>query len=339
MDKEYIERSYAIWNKDNNIRSVSTSGGMVSALSQFIFEQGGVVYTVFENDSKLLFKRTVCDKDIYYAHGSKYYQADTSSIDFDSLILDIKNGYVLIIGTACQIGMFYTVIKSRFGTIPDTLFLVNILCHGVASESIVKKYRLEMEHKYKQKLLIHRFRSKKIGRPSSQYSEYIFSKGKHLIINNDDDYFMRMFFSNVCLRPSCYKCVFAGNNLYSDITIGDFNGASRVVEHFPDTSKVVSAFIIRSPKGELLFNSISDTICFIETNEKVISSQNQPLIKPVKKPKIRKIIYKMYDKLGIIRTSKLISGKYYILKILYNILGKEKLNKLKRFLGKNVIEN
>ena len=73
------------------------------------------------------------------------------------------------------------------------------------------------------------------------------------VFNRDE--FMRLFLSDICLRPSCYECQFKQFPRVSDITLGDCWG---VEKHSPemDDNKGTSVVVINTGKGEKVRNSI-----------------------------------------------------------------------------------
>ena len=81
----------------------SRSGALFVAISDYILEQGGVVYGVgFKDHFRVVHKRaeTRIERDEF--RGSKYVQSDLTGI-FPQIRQDLKEGKnVLFVGTACQ---------------------------------------------------------------------------------------------------------------------------------------------------------------------------------------------------------------------------------------------
>ena len=341
MEKIIYKSAYAGYITNNEIRMKSSSGGIFSAFVQEIFLFKGVVYGVCEDKEGLFFIRADNWNIIEKMRGSKYYQADITRIDIKTLLLDIKNKKpILIIGTSCQIGMFYIFLKTRFSLIPDNVILVDLICHGVSSWKYVDKYRKEISKKRKNKLLLHLFRCKNERRKGSQFSRYIYENNKIDEINNEKDYYMRLYFGNFILRPSCYHCSYTRGKKYSDITVGDFNGSDRLIESYPDNTKCISAIIVNTNKGDCFLKNVEGHgFCRLKkTTYNFIAEQNLPLLFPSNRPKIRKYIFNLIDNLGFINTSKVVSIKYYIKQLIIFIGGKTLLNKLKKKMGRKIIE-
>ena len=70
---------------------------------------------------------------------------------------------------------------------------------------------------------------------------------------------MRLFLSDICLRPSCYDCKFKDLNRPSDITLGDCWGIENYMPDMDD-DKGTSVVLVHSKQGQELFNNIKDRI-------------------------------------------------------------------------------
>ena len=124
------------------------------------------------------------------------------------------------------------------------------------------------------------FRNKK---PSwRHYTITVFDNaGKTKYIPSNKDKFKKAYLSNYILRPSCYKCQFKGNDITSDITIGDFWGIEKIKPEFEDKLGV-SIVILNTEKGKAFFEECSNNLISIETDLKrsiqpgLISSAKEP---------------------------------------------------------------
>ena len=83
-------------------------------------------------------------------------------------------------------------------------------------------------------------------------------KLKKKFISKDIDPYMLMFLRDYCLRPSCYECI-AKKVKKSDITIADFWGIKAVAPEMND-GMGTSLVLIRTDKGQSVFDNISDTL-------------------------------------------------------------------------------
>lgn len=342
--KNFMDIAYAGYITNDEIRMKSSSGGMFSAFTQEILkDDNGVVYGICEFEDKLTFIRATSWDLVEKMRGSKYYQADTTTLNVELLLKDIKEKKrVLIIGTSCQIGMFYAVIKSFFKEIPNNIILIGLICHGVGSKKYIDRYRKEIERKNKKKLIMHSFRNKKNDRISSNFSKYIYMDNTIIECENEKDYYMRCFYGDFILRPSCYNCSYAGNKGYADILIGDFNGSERVIKNYPDSVKSISSIIVKTEKGKKFLEAVSNNgLCKLKkTSFDLIAEQNLPLRFPSKKPIIRKYMFYLIDKIGFINAVKIVTIKYYIKLIILSIGGEKILKVVKKiFKRKTIIQH
>ena len=112
---------------------------------------------------------------------------------------------------------------------------------------------------------------------------------------------MIMFLNNYSLRPSCYECRVKGNNT-ADITMGDFWGGEDVIPDLYD-GKGSSLVILRSEKGQKIFEAVKAAGKYKEVSYPDAVRHNTPEFKSVAKPKRRK---EFYDDLNKVSYEKII---------------------------------
>lgn len=170
---------------------------------------------------------------------------------------------MLYSGTACQI----EALKNILGREYDNLITIDILCHGVPSPKLWKKYLDYQEKQAGAAVRKISFRDKSNGwRLFSVKLE--FDNGKEYCKDLNEDIFMQMFLKNICLRPSCHDCRFKDINRNSDITIGDFWGVENVLPELDD-DRGISVVLIHSDKGRELIQKIAgeSQIKHVETDK------------------------------------------------------------------------
>jgi hypothetical protein len=171
----------------------------------------------------------------------------------------------LTTGTPCQIGG----LKSYLGKFHDNLICMDIVCHGVPSPEVWKKYIKYREEKAGVSTQRIVFRLKEEG--SKQYSvSFLFKNNTEYRKTRDKDLYMKVFLKNVCLRPSCYECEFKSIHRESDITLADFWGIQKVLPEMDD-GKGTSLIFVNSIIGQNMFEQIKDKILFekVDINEAV----------------------------------------------------------------------
>ena len=123
--------------KDDNIRKNSSSGGVFSLIAQHILEQGGIVFGASFDENMMVHHIGVeSSEGLEKLRGSKYLQSNTENT-YTEAQEELKKGrLVLYSGTACQI----EALKNVLGREYENLITIDILCHGVPSPKLWKKY-------------------------------------------------------------------------------------------------------------------------------------------------------------------------------------------------------
>jgi len=273
-------KTYAAYY-DNNIRNISSSGAIFSAIAT----RFDVVYGVAMSKDCKEAQFIRCTDDISPLLGSKYFQAKTGQI-YDDVKKDLHNGLkVLFSGTGCQINALKAYLKEEY----DNLFCTDIICHGVPSPLLWQKY---IEYQENHLGPIHKvdFRSKHKG--WKHFGMMLDST----YISKDEDPFLLMFLRDYCLRPSCYNCV-AKTLKLADITLGDFWGINIVFPELNDDLGI-SLIIVRTKKGQDLFDQIKSSLIYKETTYETAISGNPAEYSSTIKPEERDIFYNDLSRLS-----------------------------------------
>ena len=249
--------AYAVRHKDLNEMIKSRSGAAFVAISDEILKQGGIVYGAgYDENNKVLHKKATNQKERDDFRGSKYVQSEMGST-FRDVRKDLEKGLkVLFSGTPCQTAGLSSYLGKRNR---NNLFLLDIVCHGVPSPLIWKDYIAYQERKFHNKIVSSNFRDKELGWKAYKES-FTLSDGKKIF----DNLFKFLFLKNLILRNSCSKCHYSNVIRPSDITIGDFWGWEKVVPDFNKDDRGISLVFCNTEKGYKLFQSILDSINYIE---------------------------------------------------------------------------
>ena len=253
-------KTYACYNKNNDLRMRSSSGAVFSSLAKYIFEKHGIVYGVAMSSDCYAaeFVSVSNENDLAKLRGSKYLQAKVGNA-FKNIKKDLLLGrIVLFTGTGCQVNG----LKKYLGKEYDNLICVDVICHGAPSPALWKEYAQYQEQRYEGKLKSINFRCKDntwtdFGMKEA-FEDTLDGKTRRLFVSKDEDSYMQMFLRNYCLRPSCYNCV-AKKQKMSDLTIADFWGINEVEPEMSD-GLGTSLVLIRTVKGQNIFNHISSTL-------------------------------------------------------------------------------
>ncbi|MBR2971361.1 MAG: Coenzyme F420 hydrogenase/dehydrogenase, beta subunit C-terminal domain [Clostridia bacterium] len=286
-------------NRDESVRSTSSSGGTFFELAKEIISRGGIVYGC-ALDSELVARHIGVEtaEDLSNLKGSKYVQSDvgTTYREVKKYLMDGRE--VLYSGTPCQIAG----LKNYLGKSYDNLLLVDVLCHGVPSPGVFADYLDYLSERFGAKPISVNFRNKEKSW-KRLYFEVKFDNGKRYFTFCGYDRYMSMFLNNISLRPSCYDCRFTTVNRQGDITLGDFWGIGR---KYPerDDDKGISLIIVNSEKGKNAYESISGKFDAFDSDIDTAKAGQLILSSSVKKHASYDEFFRLYTEQGIEKAAK-----------------------------------
>lgn len=277
---------YAAKNKNEITRKSSSSGGVYSLLADYILEKNGVIYgAMYDENLRVIHGRAENKWDSERFKGSKYVQSDMMYI-YKDVKKDLQNNkLVLFTGTPCQISG----LKKYLGNLVniENLYTQDLVCHGVPSPKIYHDNIKYLEKKYESSITKINFRGKKIP-GEVQDLEITLKNGNIVNMLPKMDLYYSLFQHDIILRPSCYNCKFTSLKRESDVTLADYWGIENIYPQFED-HKGVSMIILNSEKGKKIFNSINESLDYIETNREQCTQKN--LYKPTTKSKLSKLFW------------------------------------------------
>lgn len=276
--EKYPIKIFACKNKNEDIRTNSSSGGLFTAIAEEVIKKGGVVFGAqFDSQWNIRIAYTENLEGLKAFQGSKYAQAfiDNSYKDAETFLK--KGRLVLFSGTSCQISGLHNYLHHEY----ENLITIDFICHGVPSQKIFHLFLDEELSRYKFgknlkrirdnfytcsksdiKIKNIKFREKSLGWKNLVFSLTLSQKDK-----NNENYILSsqfsntsygsLFLHNLTLRPSCYKCPSKAGKSCSNITIADFWGVNKFYPEFDD-NKGITLAIINNNKGEeyIPFNKI-----------------------------------------------------------------------------------
>lgn len=278
---------YACKNKDEGIRSMSTSGGVFSAMATEQINQGGTVLAVRFNekfDPIYDFIDSVSDIDQF--RGSKYVQAVISMEIISDLKSRLTKGQnVMIIGTPCTINAFSLMLKQY----REQLLFIDFICMGIASSKIWDTY-------IKQKFgceNIHKIVFKEKSTGWRNYSFFVQTNGGTVTEYGKSNLFMQGYLNKLYLRPACYNCNCKGLNRESDITIADCWGIEDAYPDFDD-DKGISSVFINSDTGKKFFDMIQEQLDYLELPFDIATKKNHYYYDSAEKNYYREYFFKAF---------------------------------------------
>ena len=303
-------------NRDEAVRSASSSGGTFFELAKAVILRGGAVYGC-ALDSDLVARHVKVESvdDLSALRSSKYVQSDVGTT-YREVKLALMNGReVLYSGTPCQIAG----LKNYLGKEYDGLLLVDVLCHGVPSPGVFEDYLNYLGEKFGSKPVSVNFRNKEKSW-KRLYFEVKFENGKRYFTFCGYDRYMSMFLNNISLRPSCYDCRFTTVNRQGDITLGDFWGIGRKHPE-RDDDKGISLIIVNSEKGERAYGKIAEKLDAFESDIDTAKNPQHTMSASTPKNPKHEEFYRLYREEGIksasektVEVPSKLKQKYYTLR-------------------------
>lgn len=269
--------AYSCINNDEEIRLDSSSGGIFTLVAESVISQGGVVFGAKFNERFELEHNFVETKEeLSELRGSKYLQSKIGDSYKQAKFFLDSGRIVLFTGTPCQIAG----IKSYVNKPYTNLVSIDIICHGVPSPDVWRKYVEYREKEVGTSAQRIAFRRKDEG--WKRYSvSFLFKNNTEYRQNLSKDLYMRAFLKDVCLRPSCYDCKFKSLNRQSDITLADFWGIQNILPEVDD-DKGTSLIFVNSEFGHRLFNEIKEKMSYQKVDIQEAVKYNSAAIKSSK---------------------------------------------------------
>ncbi len=256
MNKEHKIRSFVVRSVDKNTVLKSTSGGLFTPLANYFLENEGIVYAAcFDGDfsvvHKALNKSDLRVTDFSRFRGSKYVQSYMGS-NYVDIRSNLELGYdVCFIGTTCQVSGLKSFLRKEY----DNLFTVDLVCHGVPSPKLWKKYLDYQKEKYCSDIVNVNFRNKTYGYHSGTM-KIEFANGRVYYGSARVDYMLKSFFMEIASRPICYNCPFKELERCSDLTIYDCWHPSKLVAGLKDDDLGYTNVITQTEKGFDMINNL-----------------------------------------------------------------------------------
>lgn len=262
----------AVYNKNETIRSKSTSGGIFSIFAKYVLYQNGVVYAArFDENFKIIHSAfdNILDIDAY--RGSKYAQSDLGDT-FKKIKKDLKKRKVLFVGTPCQVAG----LKSYLRRENKNLLTCDFICMGISSPIVWKEYlNTYWKAKGLRKIV---FKDKRDG--WHQWKMLIEDQeGEHLRLGMNDPFFYG-YLTHLTFRPSCFKCPYRQIKHLSDFTIADCWGIDKVNPLFDD-NKGCTTLILQNEKAYNIFQYLKTEMAVTDFTPKSVMKYNPYSVKEI----------------------------------------------------------
>lgn len=255
-EKKQEQHGYLLQIKDESIRKESTSGGSFTAIASWVINQGGIVYgaAVDYSDFKVKHSAATSLDELGKFRNSKYVQSEIGDT-FQEIKKHLQEGkWVAMSGTPCQIEGLVHYLRKPY----DKLLLIDVVCYGIPSPGIFVDYLTYMNNKIGGKFNKILFREKRLCYNYTSFS--LFNEKPELDYHKgvESDQFMRSFFSDMNVRPSCYDCRFKKRYRVSDFTIWDCYDVKMFSKNFDDNG--TNRILVHTGKGMSILNAIKDSV-------------------------------------------------------------------------------
>lgn len=282
---------YAAMANDELRNGKSASGAIFPIIAKTFIDtrEGGQIYGArFDETFRYVYHCSVDNvKDLEHLKGSKYVQSDMKNC-FKEIKESLNSGIrVLFSGTPCQVAG----LKGFLGKEYENLYTLDIICHGVPSTKVYRKYLNEYVNN--ERIVNINFRDK-----SKQWYPYNVSittdSGFHSLPVNEDMY-MKAFLSNLSMRESCHNCPFHTLSRQGDVSLGDFWGIELYNSNYDD-KKGTSLVLVNNEKGTRLIKSVESELKLLKEVPPDAGLKYQHSLKQSsEKHKNRNIFFKKLD--------------------------------------------
>lgn len=286
---------YAASYKNKDISAKSASGGIFAALAKQVLTEGGIVFGsayTKQFDVEVISIEKI--EDLPRLQGSKYVQSSMNS-SFLKIKSELQTGRtVLFCGVPCQV----EALKRFLGRSYENLLLVDIVCHGVPSNRMLKDYLAFLADKKQMEIQSIQFRTKTKGQ--NVYGEIAYRQEP--LISYKSSYY-KLFLNCQTFRDSCYHCKFAGTKRPGDISLCDYWG---IEDEHPDFVKEVekeglagiSAIMVNTNAGLAFFERLKQEFLLRESTVEQVAKHNPQLQAPSVETAERKQVLDCYRQSG-----------------------------------------
>ena len=250
-------KCYAAMAPDE-IREKGSSSGIFEVLAREVLAQGGYVCGAAGKSLTCVEHEIISDlKDLGRMRKAKYVQSRAYFIYPEvKKILD-DNKKVLFSGTPCQVAA----LKNYLGKSYNNLYTVDIICKGVPSLKMFRRYLWELAKQIGEIRNVD-FRSKwvfgwKPGLKADCKDGSVFAESME---NNP---YLKAYHHRLITRPSCDDCKYATLPRQGDISLGDFFRIGKYKERLDD-GKGTSLCLVNTPKGKNLYAMIAEKLLISE---------------------------------------------------------------------------
>jgi len=259
-EKKTQQKAFLLQHKDEQILQESASGGAFTAIASYVISKGGVVFgAAYDTDFQVVHKYVKRVEELKAFRNSKYVQSYMGNVYQEAKDFLLQGRMVCFSGTPCQLEGLYSFLRKQY----ENLITVDVMCHSVTSPKIFKMYIQHQKINLKGNFDYVLFRDKRpYGYKYSSMSIYcnekqIYKEGV------ETDVYLRSFFTNINVRPSCTKCHFKKQYHLTDFTIWDCFDVYRFNKEL-DNDKGVTRVLANTEKAFTILKAIEHDAKIVE---------------------------------------------------------------------------
>ncbi len=259
-DVDRAQKAFLLQHKDENVLQESASGGAFTAIASYVIERGGVVFgAAYDKDFLVVHKYVETVEDLKVFRNSKYVQSAVGSAYQQAKDFLKQGRMVCFSGTPCQLEGLQNYLRKPY----DNLVTVDVMCHSITSPKVFRMYVEMQKEKYGDDIENIMFRDKQpYGYKYSSMSVY--RGGKQVYKEGvETDVYLRSFFCDVNVRPSCYDCKFKKQHHLTDFTIWDCFDVRKFSKEM-DNDKGVTRILANTDKALTILEDIKTIARIIE---------------------------------------------------------------------------
>jgi len=217
-------------------------------------------------------------EDLKLFRNSKYVQSNIGETFKDAKTALAAGRWVLFSGTPCQIEGFRCFLRNKEY---ERLVLVDVVCRGVPSPLILRRYIEMAQQRIGGELRKILFRDKYYGYHYSSFSIYNKDKSKDYHKGMDSNAYLRAFFNNLSDRPSCFSCPFRKRYRHSDLTIWDCFPIEKFTKELD--GRGTTRVLVQSEKGRMIMDAIKDEVRLVEVSPEKLTAAVREMYQSVPK--------------------------------------------------------
>ena len=281
---------FAFWAKDE-IRKISSSGGVFTVAAEYILDQGGYVAgTVYNEDFSVRHAIISSKKELWKMRGSKYMQSDVGDIYKQVKALLEQDKLVLFTGLPCQIAALYAYLGNKKY---EKLYTIDLVCHGITSQKVFDKFHKDVLHG--KKITDLQFKAKEPWGWHAGTNVKFEDGTKYSEPLERCPYFIA-YLKNIAKNKTCGECQFNKLPRQADLSIGDFWGINKFKPEYNDKKGTSEVLVNNNHGKELLERIRSDTKLLEPVPLEYALNGNPVMKKPYRMHKNRDYFFQNLDK-------------------------------------------